>query len=204
MLRAAADIADYARSVIAAVDALGLTEIDLLGIHAGTALATELAVQRPELVKHLVLAETPPMDAATQADLRANYAHTNEPDAFGGHLLKAWFTARDHGQFWPWYDRRRAAAIRRQPHSAGEVHQYMVSILKAGPMFRRYAQAAFAPDAMTALSSVQVPMAFAAAPGSRLATAAQAAGRMVRSAQLIELPADMPGWASALLPFLDS
>ncbi len=204
MLRADADIADYARSVIAAVDALGLTEIDLLGIHAGTAVATELAVQRPELVKHLVLAETPPMDAATQADLRANYAHTTEPDAFGGHLLKAWFTARDHGQFWPWYDRRRAAAIRREPHSAGEVHQYMVSILKAGPMFQRYAQAAFAPDAMTALSSVQVSMAFAAAPGSRLATAAQAAGRMMQGAQLIELPADMRGWAGALLPFLDS
>jgi len=49
-----------------------------------------------------------------------------------------------------------------------------------------------------------VPMAFVAVPGSSLAVVAEVAGHTVRGGQLVELPADMRGWACALLPFLDS
>ena len=203
-LGADTSLAGYAGAVGAALKALGLGEVDVLGVHAGTVVATDLAVQRPALVKHLVLAETPPLDAAARADLRANYAYPVDVDFFGGHLLKAWFTARDHGHFWPWYNRSRMAALPREPYSAADVHLRMVAILKAGAMFQRYAAAAFTPDAVVALAEVTAPIAFAAASGGPLAAAAQSARRTVRGSQAVDLPPDMAGWAAALLPFLDS
>lgn len=197
-------VAGYGRALGAALIALGLPEVDVVGIHAGTAVAAELAIQYPAAVKHLVLAETPPLDPAARDDLRANHAYPVEVDFFGGHLLKAWFTARDDGQFWPWYNRSRAAALRREPYTAAEIHLRMVAILKAGAMFQRYAEAAFTPDAAASLAQVKAPVVFAAAAGGPLAAAAHAARGRIRGAEALDLPPGQENWAAALLPFLDS
>lgn len=201
-LGANVSLQSYARTVDAALDALGLREVDVLGVHAGTAVATELALRSPARVKQLILAETPPLDRAVRAALRANYAYPIDVEFFGGHLLKAWFTARDQGHFWPWYERSRAAAVMREPYSAAEVHLRMVAILKAGAMFQRYAEAAFTPDAAVALAQVKAPIIFAAAKGSPLAASMRATSGTVRGAQAVDLPPDMKNWAAALLPFV--
>jgi len=49
-----------ARDAIAFLDALGLTEIDLLGYSLGGFVAQELTLLRPQLVRRLVLAATGP------------------------------------------------------------------------------------------------------------------------------------------------
>ena len=56
-------IADTARSMIAFVDALDLTEVDLLGFSIGGFVAQEMALIRPALVRRLVLAATGPKGA---------------------------------------------------------------------------------------------------------------------------------------------
>lgn len=53
-------IAAMARDAIAFTDALGLTRIDLLGYSIGGMIAQELTLQRPQLVRRLVLAGTGP------------------------------------------------------------------------------------------------------------------------------------------------
>jgi pimeloyl-ACP methyl ester carboxylesterase len=56
-------IADTARRMIAFLEALGLTEIDLLGFSIGGFVAQEIALIRPALVRRLILAATGPKGA---------------------------------------------------------------------------------------------------------------------------------------------
>jgi pimeloyl-ACP methyl ester carboxylesterase len=56
-------IASSARQMIAFADALGLAEIDLLGVSIGGFVAQEIALVRPALVRRLVLAATGPKGA---------------------------------------------------------------------------------------------------------------------------------------------
>jgi pimeloyl-ACP methyl ester carboxylesterase len=56
-------IADTARQMIAFTDALGLSEVDLLGFSIGGFVAQEIVLIRPALVRRLVLAATGPKGA---------------------------------------------------------------------------------------------------------------------------------------------
>jgi pimeloyl-ACP methyl ester carboxylesterase len=56
-------IADTARAMIAFVEALGLSEVDLLGFSIGGFVAQDIALIRPALVRRLILAATGPKGA---------------------------------------------------------------------------------------------------------------------------------------------
>ena len=51
---------DFGRDAISFIDALGLTEVDLFGFSIGGFVAQEVALQRPQLVRRIVLAGTGP------------------------------------------------------------------------------------------------------------------------------------------------
>ena len=57
------NVGDMARDVLLFVDALGLSEIDVLGFSLGGFVAQELALVRPRLIRRLVLAGTAPRGA---------------------------------------------------------------------------------------------------------------------------------------------
>jgi len=57
-LRAGVTIRDLTRDLAAAMDAMGITHADVLGVSQGGMMAQELAIQRPDLVGKLVLAVT--------------------------------------------------------------------------------------------------------------------------------------------------
>jgi pimeloyl-ACP methyl ester carboxylesterase len=57
------NVEDMARDVLRFVDALGLTEIDVLGFSLGGFVAQTLALSRPRLIRRLVLAGTAPQGA---------------------------------------------------------------------------------------------------------------------------------------------
>lgn len=192
-------LARYAEAVAAALDGLGFAAVDLVGLHTGALLALEVALLRPARVKHGVLVDLPPHDEHVQTTLRLHYAPPLEPDFAGSHLQRAWFLARDHGQFWPWFDRHRNANLNREPFTPAEVHRHVVALLRAGPMVAFYAAAAFAQDTGAVLARIAAPIARASIPGGPLHLVAQRdAGPPV-----IDLPEDREAWAAALLPFLD-
>jgi len=51
---------DFGRDALSFVDALGLTEVDLFGFSIGGFIAQEVALQRPQLVRRIILAGTGP------------------------------------------------------------------------------------------------------------------------------------------------
>jgi pimeloyl-ACP methyl ester carboxylesterase len=74
-----ATFSDQGRDAAAFIDALGLTQVDLLGFSIGGCVAQEVALQQPRLVRRLVLAGTGPQGG------REMHGWTDEPHA---HAMK--------------------------------------------------------------------------------------------------------------------
>ena len=91
-------IADYAHSAVVALTKLGIgkdgQQVDLLGYHTGTLIASELAAGNPSLVRKLVL---PGIPFYTGEEREAAYKRNVKPDtlhADGSHLKDKWDFAR--------------------------------------------------------------------------------------------------------------
>ena len=83
----APSIGDYAAAIGDFLDALRLREADLVGIGTGAAAAVELAIERPQAIRRVILAQLP-FGAAPPAAVPA-------PAEDGSHLTAAWLSSRD-------------------------------------------------------------------------------------------------------------
>ncbi|MEN3746564.1 alpha/beta fold hydrolase [Sphingomonas sp. HF-S3] len=84
------EIADYARAMMAAIDALGIAgPVDLIGYHTGSMIACDVARARPGQVRRLVLVSTPIFTDEERTAMRTLYA-PETPKEDGSHILKRW------------------------------------------------------------------------------------------------------------------
>lgn len=89
-------VEDWASSIVAVLDHLGITQADVLGHHTGSMLATELALQYPKRVRRVVLNGPFPIDEAERQKFIAGSQRSHErgaPKLDGSHLLSS-FQAR--------------------------------------------------------------------------------------------------------------
>jgi pimeloyl-ACP methyl ester carboxylesterase len=83
---------DWASSIVAVLDHLGLPKVDLLGHHTGALLATEVALQAPARVRRLVLNGAFPVTEAERAEYLAGAERSHargKPVIDGSHLLNS-------------------------------------------------------------------------------------------------------------------
>ena len=66
----------YAEALGDFLDAMRFRQIDLLGVHSGAALAAELAIARPKVVRRLVMVGAPALDA----EQRRSYRDLSAPE----------------------------------------------------------------------------------------------------------------------------
>jgi len=91
-------IGDFAAAMGDCLDALGIGETDVMGYHTGSKIAVELARQRSQQIKHLVLVSAPVYTAEDLAQVRVdNAVPTPEPS---GEFLKQIWQA-----LWRWQDK---------------------------------------------------------------------------------------------------
>lgn len=83
-------IPDYAQALWQAADALGLSDVYLLGQHTGAVIAAEAALRAPERVHRLVLQGLPLYDERERAQKKASYAPGYTPARDGAHLRVIW------------------------------------------------------------------------------------------------------------------
>jgi pimeloyl-ACP methyl ester carboxylesterase len=83
------EIADYAAAIGDFLDALDIRLADILGHHTGSKIAVELARQRPEKVRSLVLISAPIYTDDELARQKAHYGRV-EIEADGSHLQRRW------------------------------------------------------------------------------------------------------------------
>jgi len=196
-------VARYAEAVRGVLDVLDLREVDFYGMWGGGLVGLELAHRNPGRVRRLVMSDVLWFDEAFLQLKRANYTPKIVVDWYGGHLLMCWYLMRDQGLFYPWFDRTRHGAIRREPYVDPAMIQLRVTnMFKAPEMWRLAYQSHFAYPVKAELGAVQVPTLLGAPSWDpnwpHTVAASQATGL-----PFVELPDDPRRWGPAFLPFLD-
>jgi pimeloyl-ACP methyl ester carboxylesterase len=95
-------IPDYAAAMGELADHLGFQQFDVMGYHTGSRTCVEIAQQRPDQVRRIILVSAP---AYSEEELKVQYQTMGTPAADdtstdGSHLLKKW---RGH---WRWKDKK--------------------------------------------------------------------------------------------------
>jgi len=185
----------YARYAIAALDALGIKEVDVIGRYSGGQVAMEMSAQRPGLVKHIGQLGVMIFSDAERADLLANYTPSIAPQWDGSHLITAWAIIRDMNLFWPWYNRTKAGVIARDVSIDGPtLHPRVEDLLKMGDAYQNAYAASFNYPMAETLKQLKVPCLVADLPGSgtynRIAMA-KAVAPQIATADLTE---DAASW----------
>jgi pimeloyl-ACP methyl ester carboxylesterase len=194
-------IAGYAGALIAALEQLGFGKgrdgaFDAFGFHTGTFLASEVAVQRPEMVKRLALGGVP----FTVGAERARYYDTlvtnrRKHPMSGSHLVDAWHSA----------------VLNRPERMSQERGEQMVLVsLRAGDRSWWAYQGVFSYDAEAQLPKVKQPVLLMAVNDSLLLNT-RASKPLYPHSQLLEMPdvtgiyvldGEAPAFAAALRSFL--
>jgi pimeloyl-ACP methyl ester carboxylesterase len=85
----APEIEDYARAVTGLIETLGLGAVDVMGYHTGSITCAELALQRPDLVRRIVMVSAPIFTDEELMWFRENYAATPLKED-GSHIVERW------------------------------------------------------------------------------------------------------------------
>jgi pimeloyl-ACP methyl ester carboxylesterase len=194
---AAPAIADYAACLPALLDGLGLDSVDVYGSHTGASIAAELAIALPDRVGKIILDGVGVFAPDERDELLARYAHPFPPDLDGAYLMRAFHFCRDQYLFYPWYDRTRHGRRDGGLRPAGDLHAWLVEVLKAAETYHLAYRAAFAWDAAGRLPLVGCPALVMAAQDDPLFTATQGAAALMPSARFAALPRlDAPDFAA--------
>lgn len=80
--------------------------------HGGCTVALELAIQNPDLVKHVAAPTLMILSDSVRDEYLLHYAPTIEVEDYGVHWIKVWNMVRDQELFSPWYMRKKEHIIR--------------------------------------------------------------------------------------------
>jgi pimeloyl-ACP methyl ester carboxylesterase len=195
----------YARFAVAALDALGVKEVDVIGRYSGGQVAMDMSAARRGLVKHIAQVGVMIFDDAERADLLANYTPSIAPQWDGGHLIRAWSIIHDMSLFWPWYNRTKAGVIAKDAVIDGpSLHPRVEDLLKMGDAYQNAYAAAFTYPMAEKLKALKTPCLVADVPGSgtynRVAMAKAAAPNL----KTADLPDDQNQWPAVFDAFFMS
>ncbi len=156
---AAPDVAGYAAVLVQLLDALGLTQVDVVAEFSPVPIALELARVAANRVHALAFDGAWLLGVAERRALWRLYCPPLAPRGDGTHLLTLWHRLRDQELSWPWFERGRHGIRRREAPISGERLTAMVTDLALQPA--NYGDAALAAleyDPKPALDAVAQPV----------------------------------------------
>lgn len=83
-------VADYAKTIIALFDELGLEKVNILGNHTGAFISGEVAAAYPERVNKLILANIDYFEEQNKTEIYNTYYEAFQIKEDGSHLIKRW------------------------------------------------------------------------------------------------------------------
>ncbi|MFL2770901.1 MAG: alpha/beta fold hydrolase [Rhodospirillaceae bacterium] len=198
------EVNTYANVLDQALTSIGLNRVDFYGMWGGGFVGLELALEKPKIVRRLVMSNVFQHTGQEQADIIASYTPEVLPLWHGGHLLQCWHQMRDQGIYYPWFKQTRQGVIWREPFlDTDMVHERVCSLLKAGNMYRTAYHAHFVYPTYDKLSRIKVPTLLATTKwdpnNTHTLTAAQSSPRC----EFIYLDEDFAKWGESFLPFLE-
>jgi pimeloyl-ACP methyl ester carboxylesterase len=152
-------ISDFVGADAAAVNSLGLEEIDLIGSKAGALMAAELAISEPEHVhvRKVILDTVPLFEASTRKEVLANWNVDASPRLDGSHLSQVWDRGGRSSLWYPYHQSDRAHARDGPIASPEQLHNSALVSLKAGRWFWKIAAAVYGYPIRTRLPLLKTP-----------------------------------------------
>jgi pimeloyl-ACP methyl ester carboxylesterase len=160
-------MAEYGRSIVEFMDALGIEKANIVGIHTGAAMGVEIASAYPDRVSKLVLCGCPDYDP----DVRPGRAAMVKPltvDVSGEHFTQAW--ARVAMQMKGWA-------------SPEQMHRSAVDILKARGTDHFATLAVLAHDVRDGIPKITAPTLLATGAGDMFAARQAQIAPLFRNAE---------------------
>ena len=145
-------IADYARNLAVALEALGVPAATVVGHHTGALIAGALAAEMPQAVAALVFDNAPFYTAQERADRLAMSPEPFTVADDGSHFIKRWRFMREGSD---------------PDLTAPAIHRAVMSYFEAGPHDIGHA-AAYAYDFSPAIDAIRAPTLVLASRGDRL------------------------------------
>lgn len=162
---------------------------DLYGSHTGASIAMEIAIDRPDRIRHLILDGMGLYQADQQVEILERYAREIVPDLEGTHLMKVWHFCRDQFLFWPYYNRTEEGRLPNGLPDAETLHDFVVEVLKALRSYHKSYRAAFRHPKRERLPLITIPTLVASSPSDMLHTFADEVVALVDGAKRADLPA---------------
>jgi pimeloyl-ACP methyl ester carboxylesterase len=162
------EIGDLADTLLEAIDQLGWAEYDLLGSHTGAMIAIDVAIKRPERVKHLILDGVTMYDAQKTQWLLENYPIPLRLSSYGDHILWAWNQLRDMQLFYPYFDRTAESARPNGLSDPEAMQRSFLEFIKGGKTYHKSYRAAFAYPTGDRLPLVKAPTMHCTSPSDPL------------------------------------
>ena len=137
----AVDVGRAATLLGAALDGLGVDEVDIHAQGFGAFVAVEMKHRAARRIGRVAASglHVPPGDR--WAEMARCYVPECKPNAHGGHLLEAWLMVRNRQLFRPWYDQSEAAIIAGEPVLSPEfLQERLVALLDCAPVSRHLFQ----------------------------------------------------------------
>ncbi len=125
-----ADMAYLGDAMAMLLDAMGIDQCDVLGMHTGGHVAMELAIRHPDRVRRLVLEGLGVPDQDIKDEYSAQILRTPKPDPYGTHFSWAFNMNRDMFLFFPYYKKDLAHRRARELPDVYELHERALDILK--------------------------------------------------------------------------
>jgi pimeloyl-ACP methyl ester carboxylesterase len=189
-----------AKYLAQAIKAAGYTEVDVFGYWGGCTVALELAIQNPDLVKHVAAPTLMVLSDSVRDEYLLHYVPTIEVEEYGVHWIKVWNMVRDQELFSPWYMRKKEHIIRdHEPNIAPAViHRRTVDLFKALDIYQSAYRAHFSYPVLQKLPQLACPILLnEAADSTRQALTAS------KTAKSKALPHDPAALAAELLSFFE-
>ena len=199
-----ADASSYAATLLAAIDALGLKDFDLVADGLSTPIALNLAKQSGSRVRRLVLDAVALPESDLSAEMKVNYLPDLRPQMDGTHLHRCWHMLRDQSVHWPWYDGGVDAIRKIAPDLDPQtLHMRLVDTMKQWDHAGDAIAAALDADGRGSLKDISAPtMVFETEDDARYRWAGEAVKGLSNGIQATR-PADPTARARAVLSFLE-
>ena len=155
------ELEDFAHSLAAFADSLGLQRFGLFGAHTGAMVAAEFARLYPERPTITLLDGYVVITDELRRDILANYFADYTPKADGSHLAHLWARIRDQYIYWPWYNKteigRRPMGVKFDVPQADVLQAELLDLLRTGKNEGSGYGAAFRADGARLLQQIRSP-----------------------------------------------
>lgn len=198
------EMADYADAMDRFCDTLGLEAVDVFGTHTGAHIAVELAVQRPQRVRRLILEGILTLDDEERADYLANYAPPQHPDNTGSQFHWAWHYMRDQMIFFPHYKKDMQHLREGGSFDAHVLHGLTLDILNSLETYHLAYEAVFRHAIGERLREISCPLLWLDVSNSYLDAGRDLALATVAHAQCVKVAHEPQAMALTITEFCDA